>query len=226
MVSDKKVDDDQDKVMDVSHPGKGKIIGTSRPVVNQVADKDGEGKKIIEVQSSTSPSAAHKVIQPISGSDSDEEKSEPESEQAHEDTEKTEAPAAEHEEKQEPQHEDPKPTPKPETPKESEESKPAEVEEGSDTAGVDELAKSVESKKEAAKKAEEQVQKDAVLQELIESKKYFVKIGHSTTTSSSSSEKILIAFIVFLVLVVGAYLVIDAGLVNVNINLPFDIIKG
>jgi hypothetical protein len=71
----KKIEDDN-KVMDVSKPGKGKIIMNSRPVVAPIVSNVGATEAVGAASSATSPeeevseplapSASHRVIQPLS----------------------------------------------------------------------------------------------------------------------------------------------------------------
>jgi hypothetical protein len=99
--------------------------------------------------------------------------------------------------------------------------------ESSDAAGVDALVDGVETKKEQAKKAEEQIKKDAALEELIASKKYFVPIGveSSSPNHKKSSPVFIILLVLILVLLGAGYLAVDAKLLDVDIKLPYDLIK-
>jgi hypothetical protein len=99
--------------------------------------------------------------------------------------------------------------------------------EGSDAAGVDALVDSVETKKEAARKADEQAQKAAALDELIASKKYFVPIGVENPGQHAKKQGhgFTVFLLFLLVAVVGGYLAIDAELLDVGIALPYDLIK-
>jgi chemotaxis protein histidine kinase CheA len=112
---------------------------------------------------------------------------------------------------------------------ETEEKKPDEETEtdslgGSEAAGVDALAEASGKTKEDEKKAEEQVKKEAALQELIDSKKYFVPLAHDST-SKKKGPGALMALLGLVILVAGAYAAIDANLIKTNINLPFHIFK-
>lgn len=199
---------DENKVMDVSRPGKGKIMSTSRPIVAPVVSDVPKAENVSpSVPNKEDPeplaqSAGHKVIQPLSPAD--------------ETSEIATAPAP---------VEDDTAAQKPAEPENIVPARPApEPSESSGAAEVDALAGAAEAKKLAAKEAEEQAKRDAALQELIDSKKYFVKTSHGAK-SGGSSGWLLTGVILVLALVVGGYLLIDSGVINVGIKLPFDLIK-
>lgn len=277
-----KVNDDA-KVMDVARPGKGKVVGTSRPVVAPVASDTAPAADSnptvpdTEPAQPLAPSATHKVIQPISidvkpdesapadtavqvstGDKSSgdlpaeaEDKlleevsamtaelpgdnpSEPAAEQL---AEQPEANPVIETTEGEPAPTGTVPTEEPQVEVSTTETevvtddKPAEdteasTEEASDAAGVDALADSVKSKKEEAKKAEEAAKREAELQGLIESKKYFVPIGHEgPKTARHHSSLWVIPVLVLVVLLAGAYLLIDAGVIKSNIKLPYEFFR-
>ncbi|MFZ1323761.1 MAG: hypothetical protein WAQ57_01205 [Candidatus Saccharimonadales bacterium] len=193
--------EDDDKVMDVAKPGKGKIVGTSRPVIAPITSDQPNKTAVPSAADETSeaaaaaPSVAKKVIQPITA---------PEKDPAAEDKpgEAAEAPAADA-----PGAED-------------NEAAPAGR---SEAAEVNALADQMKSKKEEAAKAEERAKQDAALQELVDSKKYFVPVGKAHAKSSRSALWLVPLLIV--AALAAAYILIDAGLVDVNITLPFELIK-
>ena len=236
-MSAKKIDEDADKVMDVSAPGKGKILTTSRPIVTPLAGKE-TGRPITEINVAQSPSTSHKIIQPLGGAvdesehepKADDNISEPEQDQPAEANAQTEHEEANQEQK--PETEKIVDEPAPEEEKPAEDSPPPAPEksdeEDSDSAGVDELAKSVETKKDAAKKAEEAAKKDAELQKLIDSGKYVVPIGKDSSHRGASQkhhEAALLLFILLIALVVGTYLAVDAGILDIGYDVPYEIIK-
>lgn len=94
----------------------------------------------------------------------------------------------------------------------------------SDSAAIDSLASAAESKKVLAKEEEVEQAKEAKIEELINSKKYNVSIvegGHKAT-----SQKIISWVLLLLLLAaVGAYLAVDAGYLDIGIDLPYDLIK-
>lgn len=198
---------DDDKVMDVAKPGKGKIIGTSRPVIttSSASAQNGDASPITPdkepEETLAPPSAKQKVLKPIEPV-SISVKGNP-----------TETP--------EPVDTEPVPGPVPEP---SEEPADAPASEGgvSETAGVDELAKSVTDKKKAAEQARLEAERDQHVQELINSKKYAVPIGHSG--SSGRSARGISLIIGLLLLVAGGYLLVDAEVVGKNIKLPYEFI--
>lgn len=181
------INEDDSKVMDISKPGKGKLVPTSRPVVSPIVSDD---KNV--------PPISRKVIKPLNdeivegarltpinsseGSDSPvNNNSELESGEESEANTSIESSA------------------KPDSTQ-----SPGELTD--DAASVNAIAEAVEVKKQAAKKAEEQAKIDAEISKLTESKKYFVPIGHSSGKSASKS----LVFIVVLVAIIavlagGAY---------------------
>lgn len=189
---------DDDKVMDVSKPGSGRIVSTSRPVVapvSQITVKDTNVSPSVPESEPTepiAPSQSHKVIQPLTQT----EESTPKADTY--DKEEADKPEAE---------------------------TTAETSGASDAAGVDELAKAAESKKLAAKEAEAQVKKDEELQKLIDSKKYAVPIGHdSSATKKKTSLWLTIAALVIALLAAG-YLLVDAGVIKADVKLPVEFFK-
>jgi hypothetical protein len=75
----------------------------------------------------------------------------------------------------------------------------------------------------ASKEQEAEAERQAKLQELVESKKYFVKIDDSKAAPVKT-----FVLTVMAVLIVGAValaVLIDAGIVDLGIGLPFDLIK-
>jgi hypothetical protein len=294
----KKPNDEQNKVMDISAPGKGKIIPNSRPIVAAVVDPSASGNEsasssIEEVKPIAPPSETRRVIQPINMSSEESVAEEPKpptnkpslpieitgeeekdtaevitvttvksvetsekqtSEAKTTDSEtaptevkesepiQPEAPAevsekSPEEEPKEAEDDKPKPEadPKPaenaQTPEPAKKPETGEANthatEGSDAAGVDALVDSVETKKEAAKKAEEDTQKEAVLEELISSKKYYVPIGVESPAAKShkSHHGIMIFIVILLVLLAGAYLVVDAEIVDLGFDVPYELIQ-
>lgn len=197
-----------DKVMDVSKPGKGKIVPTSRPVVTQAdnakkpaettdAPKD-EPKEAL----ASAPSVSHKVIQPLTDMEKPDEKEAIETEKPEEETATAEELKAE----------------------DKAESTPAEstTDGSAEAAGVDELAKAAEAKKLASKEAEEQAKRDAELQKLIDSKKYAVPISGG----SKGGGKVAAVFVAVIILMaVIGYILVDMGVVGSNIKLPFEFFK-
>ena len=302
--SSKSVNNDK-KVMDISKPGKGKVVATSRPVVAPITSNT-EAETAPEI---SSPSAARKVIQPITPADEligeeskepkkapakatsikiitntpedneepvevkpveedkpvpetseepapEEPKEEPKEEPEKEETPaEPEAPAAEtpepdaqeevpQEEPEQPAETPPELKPEPvseekppvEPPAPADAPKPAEPKDappaeaappvpdaGSDSANVDAIAQSAETKKEAARKAEEKAKKDAELQNLIDSKQYFVPIGHHAA-ATKKGRGLIVFLAVLIAVIVVAYLAVDSELVDVGLKLPYDLI--
>jgi DNA helicase IV len=95
---------------------------------------------------------------------------------------------------------------------------------GSESASVDALADSVASKKQNDKALEEQQKRDAVVQELINSKKYIVPLAHDSTKMKSSKAPMTIMLLLLIVVVV-AYALVDLGTIDVGFDVPYHILK-
>ncbi|MBA2279168.1 hypothetical protein H0V99_01875 [Candidatus Saccharibacteria bacterium] len=243
---------EDDKVFDVSKPGKGKIVPTSRPVItSQEVTKDIMVNEP-EAQGMKSPSESRRVIQPLSsiavqsedGIDAAEAipvsvmqgKTKTEEASA-ETTTPTIVPAEPLTNQTEKTSEAEKPEvveveAKPEPPKEPEkpsmEQKEANPAASSESATVDAVAEAVGSKKQAAKEAEEQEKRDAAVQELIDNKKYYVQLGHDSRPKKGATyhhQVLTVLLILTMVLVVGAYLAIDAGIIESDFVVPYEFIK-
>jgi hypothetical protein len=272
-VAGKSVSDDS-KIMDVSRPGKGKIIINSRPITAPVVPDSASSGDVTAPMSETdstasmnSPSATRKVIKPINVIDSAEDGEavsvsldkpgktdiKPPEESTvdaipAEDASTVEAtpdqpatdpkaPVAEaslSEEKAKPAAEAiaQKPSGEPEstdnlpTPKSDPDNPIAPAEPSTDqsgAAGVDELAKAAEQKRMESEKSREQAERDKQVDGLIKSKQYFVPIKHGGQSGSGS--KWAIGLLIMLVVIAGAYLTLDAKLIENNIKLPYEFIK-
>lgn len=224
------------KVMDVSKPGKGKILTTSRPVITSIVNAP--TTEDIVAPKAVAPSAAHKTILPIQHDEdepaeklvsidtpSDNEPTEPEPQDA--EAAEPEAPVEDAQAEPEMEQSDTsadEPTDIPAAaPRESAKSTQPE---SSDAAGLEAVAGAVQSKKEAIKKAEEAAQKDAALQELIDSKKYVVPIGHVSHKAHRKKHHNgwMVLIMLLLVASIGGYLAVDAGLLDVGFDVPYDLI--
>lgn len=237
--------DEPSKVMDVSKPGKGKIMTTSRPVISSIVNAPTTDD--IVSPKAHAPSAAHKTIQPLSHDDDDITPSEKIVDLDAEPSDQTVEELAEQGSKKDTEPEDEKePEPEVEEPAEEEaatetpqeEPEVSEEEPGaakpessqpetSDAAGLEAVAGAVKSKKEAIKQAEDAAQKDAALQELIDSKKYVVPIGHDSRKSHRKKHHNgwMIVIIVLLIVAIGAYLAVDAELIDAGFDVPYDLIN-
>ncbi len=96
--------------------------------------------------------------------------------------------------------------------------------EGSESASVDALAEASEKPKLDQKALEEQAKRDAALQELIDSKKYFVPLAHDSSKPKRRGG-VGVVFLVILLLLIGAYLLIDAEVIKTSLTLPYEFIK-
>lgn len=198
---------DSPKVMDVNRPGKGRVMPTSsRPVIPSPSF-GGIGGEVTRPENSLS---SHKKIEPISDhgeqddherevvdspeeavgnpekvktddkADQTESNEQQEPDKAEVDTAESKESDVDLESESVPEKTEPEAAPKTET-------KDSDKDEVSDTAGVDALASTAEAKKEAKKQAEEQAKKDAAVQELIDSRQYFVPIGKTSTSSGKTA---------------------------------------
>lgn len=213
---------DDSKVMDVSKPGKGKIVTTSRPVVVPVVDKSAASNDISvstgmpdAEQPALAPSASRKVIQPI---ESPSEPAEKPSATA-ETVEAVPEEAAEPEPATASESTDSLPAPKPD------EASPAAPEapatDVSGAASVDEMAKAAEAKRLAAEQAKAEAQQDQKVEELTASKTYFVPIKGA---GKNGSKRPVIALLA-VVLIAAVYLLLDAGALGGNVKLPYEFFK-
>ena len=94
----------------------------------------------------------------------------------------------------------------------------------SDAASVDALAEASTKPKEEAKKAEDEVKKAVALQEMIDSKKYFVPLAHDSSQKKNGSNVILI-LLLLIILAGGVYAAIDARVVDTGISVPYHFFK-
>jgi hypothetical protein len=133
-------------------------------------------------------------------------------------TDDTEVPASDNE-AEKPVQEVENPEPEPSEPAEAET-----VETSSEAAGVDALAEASTKGKEEQKAIEEQAKRDAALQGLIDSKKYVVPVAHDSGQQRSGTGALMILLLIIL-LAIGAYVAIDAKLIDTGINLPYHIFQ-
>lgn len=190
------------QVFDVEKPGKSAPSPTSRPVIinhgpmlkDPMVSKP-DDEEAKPAEPALSPTDSHTVITPPS-------------ENKPEDT--TPAPAAETEE---------------ETPKESaEQTKEAEQKRQTETKKEAAIVEAVADQAATKKKGEltkEDAARLAELEKLVEAQKYFVPIGH---TAHHRQQKWLIIALLLLVVLAGAYLAADAGLLDIGIELPYNVI--
>jgi hypothetical protein len=91
---------------------------------------------------------------------------------------------------------------------------------GSESASVDALAEASEKTKEDKLKEDEQIKRDAALQGLIDSKKYVVPLAHDSSPKKDRSWA-WVLILLFVVIIIGAYLAIDAKYIKTSITLPY-----
>lgn len=107
--------------------------------------------------------------------------------------------------------------------KPAEESAPTSDAAISDQAVVDAVVERAGDKKKDNKEAEELHKRLEHVEKLVDSKKYFVPIDVAAKKRTHRIE--LALTIIFLLVVGGALYVIDAGLIETSIKLPFDLVK-
>jgi len=90
-----------------------------------------------------------------------------------------------------------------------------------ETGGVDVPVDAASKSKEEQKVIEEQAKQDTALQELIDSKKYFVPLAHDNSTQRKGHSSALTACLIIVLLAAGVYLAIDAKLINISVSLPY-----
>ena len=203
--------------MDVSKPGKVAADSSARPVIvghrPMVQDPmvtspedDNPEQPAIEEPSIKSPSASKRVISPISEEEKAEEATEAATEESDEDSDQIVAaeestPDTSHTTDETPD----KPT-------------------DSEAAVVDTVIDQVDigSKREAEQKAEEDRKKQEAIDKLVAEKKYFVPIGKTHTQKNTG---IMILTVLLLFVLLGLLAAIDAEIIEVGFNLPFDLIK-
>jgi len=160
--------------------------------------------------------------------ESEKEESKVEDEPEEKTEEQPEEQQAEHKELEEPEKPEPKEEAKPEEETKEEEKpdqeSPAEktedkTEEGATVGAVAEGTKAKKDTKEVDHKAAI----DTKVQELVDSKKYFVPLAHDS--GKKSGHKWLWITLVFLAVVIVVYLLLDAGVIGNNVTLPYEFIK-
>lgn len=218
----KKPDDSKSpQVNDVSKPGQTAASPTSRPIITPHASmikqdpmvSGGSDEEVVQKKSESriniKPELKLKPISDDKPAEEDEDKGENKSE------------TEQKKEDDKPEPDENKTEAKTED-GESPEVKPDE-DQGDDSAAIDSLASSAGSNKQTAQETEEEKKRVEKIKELSDSKKYYVPIvegGHK-----ASYERLLSWLILILLLAaVGVYLAIDAGYLNVGINLPYNFI--
>ncbi len=92
----------------------------------------------------------------------------------------------------------------------------------SESAAVDAMAVQAEAQKKAEQEAKEITARQALVDKLVAEKKYFVPINVSSRRRHSRWS---IVIFVVLILIIGAYIAADAGLIDLGFKLPIDLIK-
>lgn len=238
------------KVFDVAKPGETAADASSRPLIVGHGSIIKQDPMVVDPAAEPKPASKRGVsLQPVTDTKDEAKKAdskEPTSikvvdeapeekpeepaknEAAAPEPEKVEESIADSKNTEEPSEEviEPKETVKPEeesTPVEEPkpDEAPSEQPEPSEVAATNALANELVAKKAAEEKAKEATKKADEFQALISSKKYFVNI-HQSATSGGAGKWILL---LLLLLVAGTVVVIDAGLVETSITLPFDLIQ-
>lgn len=215
MVSSKSQDK---KIMDVSKPGKSSpdisarpVVITHHPMVQDPMVKENEkpenNKAVIAEESKQEPAMhSEKIIKPVS-EDVDAEQPSVDEVTRDDDAKST----AQTSEKEDLETEETKQEPKQEA-EQAEQS--AVVDAVTDQATIDRKNKNKLSDAEKAK--QEQVQK------LIAEKKYFVP---KAQVSHRRNQRTTIILVMLIVIVAGVYLAMDAGVLDVGFDVPYDLIQ-
>lgn len=187
-------------VMDVSKPGKTPADATTRPIIT--------GHAVLKdpMINATDPESEVPTDTLLEGEDVPDEAAAPST------THKVIKPI-----EPEPKDTDNKEEPEPE--KKSDAPEP-QITEG---AVVDAVIDQVTDKKKQEVVDAEELERRELVDKLVEEKKYFVAI--SETKARRTSKFLLIFVAALLPLLVGLVLAIDAGVIETNITLPFDLIK-
>jgi len=109
--------------------------------------------------------------------------------------------------------------------KPKEEEKKPEENTSDDSAAIESLAGEAEAKQKNKKQDEEIAKKAAEIENLIQSKKYNLPIHDASYRSKSLFTTLLNIILILMVLAALFVLAIDAKLINVGLELPFDLIK-
>lgn len=96
--------------------------------------------------------------------------------------------------------------------------------EGDNGADVDALAGQAAQKQQDQKAAAEVAARNQAIEKMIENKQFYVPIGHTVTGKKSGGKGGLIVLLVLLLLLAGAYLAVDAGLIDIGIQVPYRLI--
>lgn len=214
-MADKKTEETKEsmQVMDVSKPGKTAADATARPIiighgsmaqdpmVNPAENKNPDAPE--KKPDSEAIPVGKKIILPIS----EQEKSAEEiKETTPEQAEEPKTPDAEAKPEAEPEPAEPQET---------------SGESSSDSAVVDAVADQVDVKKQELADEEDKKKQEAI-NKLVSDKKYFVPIGKAHKKSRNFTATFIL---LVLVVVIGVVLAIDAGLLDIGVDLPIDLIK-
>lgn len=101
---------------------------------------------------------------------------------------------------------------------------PEEAPKPSQAGAVDALAGEVTTKRTQQKAEEEYVRKKAEIEKLIASKKYYLPIHDTLVGSSSAFNWFINTLLIVLLLAVGVILAQDAGYLDMDLELPFDLL--
>lgn len=94
----------------------------------------------------------------------------------------------------------------------------------SDAGAIDALADEADAKAKSKEDLEAEKDRDETIQPLIDSRKYYLPITEGG--KKAASERIVTWLLIFLLIAAaGAWLLIDAGYLDVGIDLPYSIIK-
>lgn len=217
------------KIFDVSKPGKTTPDATARPIIvghkamiqDPMVNNDSPPAEDKPKDDTTAPAHTNKIIQPP------EEESDAADEPAKTDDNTVKLENKDSIPPEEPEAPDSEKSS--ETAEPAEESGPEPKSESSDeatdgdSAAVGELASQAAKSKSDAQNEDKQKAKQEALDKLIADKKYYVPVGHVQKRGKNHSA-IFIILMLFVALAT-VYAMVDAGIVDIGIEVPVDLIK-
>lgn len=204
------------QVFDVEKPGKSTPSATSRPVITghgpMLHDPMVSNQEVKPEEQQANPEAkttsasGEKVIQPMDA-----------------DTKPEEEPAEETETEVKSDDKEPEAEPAAEEAKSTENQTSEPDKKTANQATVDAVAEQAGKKKKIGP-TEEEVARANQIKKMTEEKKYFLPIGEVTRRRNTRRATWVIIVMLILVLI-GGYITIDAGLIDSTVSLPFNFIK-
>ncbi len=225
---------DDKKTMDVAKPGKSTpdtsarpVIVTHRPMVQDPTLKD-DGSKVAAgtgiANADVAPSArTSKTINPVSEDAAETPAEGLEAEASEAQPGSSAPPDSAMETTKETVTSDAESQPDPPADEETKPAEQSDTAQGEEAALVDAVADqaTADKKKQNQLSDEEKAQKEAI-KKLVAEKKYFVPVGQ---VSHRRNQRLLIIFAVLVVVLIGGYLAVDAGLIDLGVDVPVSLIS-